>query len=821
MKKLITTLSLLALLAGVLLTIWGLVHLSWPQALPWAWAGGLTRYLVFMAICAVIIVAGSYMRKISPLLVGAVIAAGLALLAGALWPLLVTLWFTLASAILGRAILAVLKINTEGDWLTHFLIGAGVYGTAVGLLAHFPVNYPGVYGAALTLPLLLGWRVAVSQARSFLVSFSNRDVAGFKVSALDVAIATVALIYFVVALLPELGFDALWQHLFVVATLSASHQWGFDAATYVWAVIPMLGDWIFSISYMLAGETATRLTNIGFIFVIAWLLRDIVLWAGGSVSGARWAVLIFLSTPLTFTEGSTLFIESVFASFVVAGVLFAFKACSIGGDKRGQVIAAGILLGCALATKAVTLMTLPALLVVVTWRYRAWLQPKMSGALVSALLLLLVLGAVPYINAWWLTGNPVFPFFNKVFQSPLWHPVNFEATAFGKGVSWDTLYQVIFHSDRYLEARPGAAGFQWLMLFLPAAVILLLGRQTRGTALLFVGVASIVLTFFSTAYLRYIFPSSIILIAAIGVAMSLWKEKGAYARNALTIVGATVILVNLAFLNAGSFYSDFPLRAILSGEGRSQYLSQRLPMRNAVELVNHLNTGRSPVAIFSSPLAAGLHADALYPDWTNMRFQQEIGAVREERDFIEVLSKRNIDFVVLDANWNGAGCCADGSQKQAIIEAATEKIAEYGAISVRKLKANNRFKAELLENPNFISAKGWTLADGARYDGNEGGVLVSVAAHASQWIAVSPGRRYLHSVVARCFKEKTQGRIQVNWHDAENQYISTDIQTFECSTDWAEYTMEVAAPASAHGAVVYAAGHTPAMIEFKSVSLRQ
>ena len=38
------------------------------------------------------------------------------------------------------------------------------------------------------------------------------------------------------------------------------------SATYVWAVMPMLGDWLFSVGYMLGGETAARLINVGFIY---------------------------------------------------------------------------------------------------------------------------------------------------------------------------------------------------------------------------------------------------------------------------------------------------------------------------------------------------------------------------------------------------------------------------------------------------------------------------------------------------------------------------------------------------------------------------
>ena len=156
--------------------------------------------------------------------------------------------------------------------------------------------------------------------------------------------------------MPEVGHDALAMHLFVPAHLSLRHEWSFDVTKYVWAVMPMMGDWLFSIAYMLGGETAARLINVSFIFILCRLVRDLVLWAGGNAVGARWSVLLFLATPLTFTESSSLYIESVWASFVVAGSLSIFKLLPSAEDnKKIQLPIAGLLLGGALAAKAVTL----------------------------------------------------------------------------------------------------------------------------------------------------------------------------------------------------------------------------------------------------------------------------------------------------------------------------------------------------------------------------------------------------------------------------------------------------------------------------------
>lgn len=821
-ERLSKILAVLVLAGGAALTAWGIMHLQWPRALNWT-EGGILRYEIFLIACAVVVIGGSFWSRRSPLYIGSAVAVVLALLSGALGPLLVALWFAGASALLGRAILAGLRINTEADnWLTSFLVGAGAYGTAVGLLAHFPVNYPGVYGVALALPFILSWRWVGEQCSMVRALVVQKISVPFRVNWLDVAIAVVALVHFVVALIPELGYDATAMHLFISSHLAQHHQWGFDAGTYVWAVMPMLGDWIFSIGYMLAGETAARLINVGFIFTLALLVRGLVLWARGTGASARWAVLLFLSTPLTFTESSSLFIESAWASFVVGGLLAILSACSSSGKPRLELPLAGLLLGCALATKAVTLTILPVLLLLLIWRHRSWSKTVSLPFLALGLVLFFVMGAIPYLTAWKLTGNPVFPFFNHIFKSPYYliSKATF-GSVFNQGLKWDVLYQVTFHSDKYLEGRPGASGFQWLLLFLPASIFLITAGHRRAIALILVGVLSIAIAFQSTSYLRYVFPAFAILAAAIGLALEKMSSRFVIVKNWGHLVALVTVGLNLLFLNTGGFYGDFALESAVDATSRENYREKQLPIHSAVELVNRLNTARTPVAVFAHPRAAGLSGDALYPNWYNFAFQKKISSIKVEQDLVDILLTRGVDFIILDSAWNGVNCCTEGIEKQAIVEKATEKIAEFGSLSVRKLKPDYLFKTELLSNPDFRSTEGWVLAPEVKYDSATGVVLASVSSSLFQVAPVFPGRRYLNTVVARCAEEPTSGRVQINWLDTKGVFVRADIKTFDCSPAWAEQAMTVIAPPNAVNAVVYVVGHSAIPLEFKSNSLRQ
>ncbi len=819
-KNLFNTFSklliLIALISGVTLTITGLSSFSWPRPIPWSDAATLVRFVGFLVVAAIFVILVSKRLHRNTSLAVVIATVLLAIVAGALWPLLVAVWFVGASSILGHWFLGRLKIKSE-TWVNSFLIGAGIYGTVVGLLAHFPVNYPGIYGISLAVPILLGRNILRKWFNEFTFWLDQTQLTLNSSNYwLNIAISVVALIHVVVAFMPELGYDSLAMHLFISAHLLERHQWGFDVSNYLWAVWPTMGDWIFSIVYMLAGETAARLINVFFIFVLSWLVRELVLWAGGTLFGARWAVLIFLSSPLTFTESSSLFIESIWASFAVAGTLAVLKTCSHDKYRTHQLTVAGGLLGCALAAKAITFTFLPVLLLILILQYKTWLRFSTASILMLGLGIFLIFGCVPYITAWWITGNPVFPFFNELFHSTLVPVANFEDTRWSKGLTWDFIYCATFQTGKYLESTPGAAGFQWLLVFLPVMAILVTAWHKRGITLVVLAVLSIILCFHSIAYLRYIFPAYAILVASIGVGITLISKISVIQSKLLYSLGIMAVVLNIIFLSAGPFvYRDFPIKSIVSETHKEAYLAHRLPIRNAVKLVNALNLHRTPVAVFGEPKTAGLTADALYANQYNYAWLNALMAIQTTQDLVDLLLKNHVNFIITDSS------SQQQKMQRELLDRVTIKVAQFDTISILKLNDEFRFKKELLKNSSFNTMEGWVLEGESYLDVDSKTVVVSETSPVTQSISVSAGQQYKNTVIARCYQAKAQGRAQVTWQDANGHSISSDIQLFICTADWQEISMEVIAPANAAKVIVYVTGHTATPLEFKSVSFRE
>ncbi len=812
MNRLTGSVISVSFVIGLALTGWGLSRTSIPLVFPTRW-DQLPGYWVFLAYCLPIPILALAGRFIPAGFAGvAMILAGLIGVAvGGVWPMLVVTWFAVAAILLGRAVLSVIGVEGQQRGLAaEFLVGAGLYGSLVGLIAHFSVNYPGVYGIALAVPLAANWRGAIRLGEDFAHWLRTHRTTSW----LEFFIAAVVLLHFTVAFMPEVGHDALAMHLFVPAHLAWRHEWSFDVSTYIWAVMPMLGDWIYSIGYMLAGESAARLLNVGFVLVLSWFIWDMVTWAGGSRMGARWAVLIFLTTPLTFTETSSLFVESIWSAYIAAGTLLIMRTIMSTDENPHQLRTAGLLLGFAIATKAISFLFLPGILLLFLLTYRQWWEQRFAKSILVGIGMLITIGLIPYATAWGLTGNPVFPFFNKIFQSSHYPIVNFDSSSiFSRGLTWDVLYNVTFSSEKYIEGRPGAPGFQWLLLFIPTFIGLLILVHKKALALIFVAIVSIALVFMSVSYLRYIFPAFALVAAGIGIGMSGFLSGNRVVRVLASGVACLTVGLNLTFFTAGTYYGNLEMEPLLSASGRKAYIENRLPIREAVALVNTINIGQAPVAVFSQPLVAGLAANALYPNWYNWKFQELVTHAGSPAQIADVLVGYGVGYVILDDQWSDR-------TDQEMVKGATEEVSNIRHINVRRLRPEYRFQSELLANPGLRGNEDWIWSSGQPERVTDG-VAVSVKQLGYQVVPVSPSVLYRNAVTARCENSPTQGRLQVNWLDADQRFIKSAIEVFECSAEWAQHSTEFTSPRNAAYAVVYATGHTQTPLIFNEVSFRR
>lgn len=776
-------------------------------------------------------------RQWRALPIGVCAAVVMATAFGQLGAIATVAWFALSSVAFGRLVLR--SAPQLGD-LECGLVGMVLHGTVVGLLVAWPVNVFGVYALLLTVPMVLARRDVAATLRRTVEWFAAERQpgwCGWRDEAIAAAVVALALVHLLVASMPEFGHDALVSHLMMPARIAYRGVWEFDVAAHVWCVMPALGDWLYTVGYVLAGESGARLVNLACVLVLARLVFDVARWVGAERSGALAAVVLFLATPLTLTETSSLFIEGAWSCCIVGMAMAVLRAVGSGArelpagmanglpslapgtvpsdlPRGGQLVVAGMLAGGGMAAKMITLMALPLLALVLALRWRTW-WPRHRTAIAVALVASALIGGQPYVRALWLTGNPVFPFFNGVFKSPYYPPENFVAPhIFDVGTSWDVLYRMTFDSSRFLEASPGAGGFHWLLVVAPALLGFVLVRHRRALVLAAFAAGMLWLVFKQTAYLRYVFPTFAIACALGGAATAGALPR---TRGSLLLGGAVVaaVVLDLVCFTTGGYNHEVALRVLFRERDRQDYIALRQPLRAAVHLVNELNREATPVALFGPALATDLRADVLVPSWYNHVFATEVDVAKTPESLGELLAGRRVRYVLLSASWSDEA----GRER---VRAVSQEVRAIGDVSVRVLDERYRFRRELLRGGRFDDATAWEIGPEARLEAGRG-VVVTVAAPAVQKVEVTGGREYrVQAQVQRVDPlAPTNARLQVTWLDARGRTVDLHIQVFACQAEATAPSMDVVAPLGAVAALVYATGHSASPVRFLELSFRQ
>ena len=556
--------------------------------------------------------------------------------------LLCVLFFLCSSFLLGR-----LLFPGEGalDDLLALLLGIGIWMLLIGAAAHFPVNTPLTYLAALSIPFVVGRRLIRPGLGTVLSRFRPQPISLSSYTAL-LLLLFVVLIHYLAALKPEVSHDGLSMHMVIASRLAAHSVWPFDVQEFVWAVMPMGGDWAFCGVYMLGGEYAARLLNLSFFLMIAGLVF---------VASRRWLPLagallltaLFATTPLVQLVTGSLFVENVWAVFVTAAVLSLWKYHAT--HRTAYFVLAGVFLGCSMQVKYGSWALLPAALslVVVEWKRARRAGRTSSVALVTLPALLIVFAAPPYLTAFVETGNPVYPFLNNVFQSPY-----FDATRalrdirWPVGLDWSTPYNITFRSGRYLESQAGSFGFQYL-LFLPLSILLLLRRRSYlAAAALGIGLSYALLTCLYITYLRYLYPVLPLFMIVIAWVAAELRTREIRLYRLLQVLAVMGIFLNGYFIpTAGWAHRDLYLNLFDQGEV-ARYIEKRAPQRPLVEYLNTQVPGAKVAFFTDGPQIAPLEAAAVGGSWHFPEFLKRLRGARSAQDLYVLMEELSIEYFV-------------------------------------------------------------------------------------------------------------------------------------------------------------------------------
>lgn len=393
-------------------------------------------------------------------------------------------------------------------------LGLTLLGGVAGWLLTWPLHRFWLW--ALVLIALMAWQRRALRAALIQTARSWRDAvreapqwSAFAVTLLGLASTA--------CWFPTMQADDLAYHLGLPSQLLAHGQYRPVAQHQIWAHAPWLGDTLHGVGFVLARGDARGALNLLWLAIAAGATWTLAAVSQSNLQGRVWSVAIL--------SGGLLALKLIHG--LAALPLLAHALWPIAGQGGRQALG---------------------------WR-----------RLLLATALFLTVAGSSYVSAWWHTGNPVFPLFNTVFQSPDYPLRDFVDPRWDTGFDLLLPWRLVFDTDTYFEAWDGAIGFA-LVALAGGTVLAIRKRATRGIAL--AACAALLLTLLSVQYARYAFPVLILLAV-----LSLPALQEALQRRAAVWLVVGLCVLNLAFqANASWLHHSAALKRLIRAGGEESML---------------------------------------------------------------------------------------------------------------------------------------------------------------------------------------------------------------------------------------------------------
>jgi hypothetical protein len=545
-------------------------------------------------------------------------------------PVLSVVLLAISSAVLGRWLFRV------SDWGLSFLGGLCVWSLAISVLAHVKVHYAAVH-LAVHVAILVARRketlLLVTDARN---AFRPRHIPW------SVALAVGAFLYAFLAhwLLvwkPEASGDGMAMHLPIALDFANNHAFTFDFRQYIWALAPIGADFCYAAVAVLGGEYAARLLNVLMFGVVSYLLfRASRRWLPPAI--ACFVAALLASSPMVQLVTANMFVENFTAALSIAALIALWQYHDTGEVRTFWLCAflLGSNAGWKLGGVAVALGFLPFVIIAARRHAR-------SALTAMAAVLFLVPAAFPYVKAYVLSGNPVYPFNNALFQSPLIKETLYDIR-YHEPLTWRTLYDLTFYTERYYEGQHGSFGLQYLFLILIALVAI---WKMRGFAERTAVVSALLAAFCIAATqpnARYFYPVLPIILVGGAAALSMARTQSVRLFRACIVILSFTYALNLWLLpTSGWYHRDFYLRPFFGETGRLEYLRSTAPAR---EVTPYLNTTTGGVLFIQGFEIPGLRRPFFSDHWHNWPMRKAIELARNAAQFYDIARQAGIEHFV-------------------------------------------------------------------------------------------------------------------------------------------------------------------------------
>lgn len=480
---------------------------------------------------------------LNPFSVTASILMLMALLLNGVMPLAALALLLLPAACIGHAFR-----NGVRSPAVRLVLGLGVVAGVVGWLLPLPIFHPATAATVGALTLWFGRARLRAEWSAWTADIAETGgpCQGAWVWGLAVALGSFP------AWLPLRNPDDLSFRIGLGYELLEYAHARFDVGTQVWALSPWSSEVLHALLTLIAEGEASGPLSALWVLLAAWLVRGLALRVGASAPAAWIAGALYASLPITAFLAGGLQTEAM--SSVVLAALATVMLQEDERPSRLSLLAVALLAGILMGIKvsnALLLLPMGAWMLVRWGRTMPWAFVPIAavGAMIA--------GGSNYAYAWLLTGNPVLPMFNGVFQSPWFAPSNFVDVTWQTGFPWTLPWRMTVDGGRYFEGVAGVAGASPLLAL---ALVPLAIRVPCVRGLAVVGLVGYALVLSQVQYLRYFHPPLVLILPALMAALP-WPR-------AAHIAGTGVVVLQLALLPTASwmFMQGILRDRVLAGE---------------------------------------------------------------------------------------------------------------------------------------------------------------------------------------------------------------------------------------------------------------
>ena len=813
------------------LTTYAAASLAVAALVPWARG----KALLAVAVAAIVALAAA------PIVSG---AAG--------WAMLKLAAITLAAAGLGlrglKWIVPNARIGAGARMLLAIVLGYGAIGLlmlAVGLLHLWR---PAVVATALAIAglasfrdiieLLREWRTETRGFWSTGRGSGDLRLASFCLSAICIC----GFGSYLFSLAPATHWDVLHYHLGIPriyaergALVDLDHTWAVHCVRN--------GEMLYLLGLLIHGLPLPLLINFQFGLLAAGLVAGLGALVGNRQTG--WlAGSIFFAIPLVSYTVAQGLIDLVLTTYVVSAA-YAFFCWKRDRD-CGWISLFSLFAGLAVGTKLNGLFAvapLGAFLLVEA----LYVGPERRSRITNCLRAVLpgFLALAPWLLLTWArTGNPLFPFLNKVFRSAAWYQDSNTAgadwAAFGVGTTWihglQLPWDLTFHGERFGEfGWYGSAGVA--LLGLPFGYFLAAAPQRRAMLALTAAILASLAAFLRISlYSRYLLP--LFAFSAVVAALNcqaVWRLAARAPRArwlALALCAATGFGW-LYFTRAVSLSElwycmpeRYPWRVALNQKSADEYLRGVLQEYEFMKFLDE-KVAKKPVTYLGLGLGSACYSgDAVeYSRWHSMLGRKLIAEESVER-FVEMLREHGLRYVAVNHNYLKYGDPTDPVKKAAIANQSfwtryCEPVfgyknivmyyVHYDGVDLSGTQARSLLKNGDLKRTPEGALSDWGLAPGAKIlpagsnpDDEDATVLeLTHEQMASQAVYIRPDTLYSLSADFWSPSKDQWCMLQLVWLDLTGKSIGNETHEWVVSDLPQSYELPRTSPPNAEAVAVF------------------